>query len=295
MVRPVFLTGGKAALPEQGRLLVARHAGHRHPHTLDIGVAVDLAGVPHLRQEAPGNVQRPQQGVIPVQRPDIVEHGAAGVGPVGDVDFSAGELPHQPGVHRAEQQLPGLGLFPGTGDIVQDPADLGGGEVGVRHKAGVLPDIFLHARDLQQLVHQRGRAAALPDDGIADRAAGGAVPQDRGLPLIGDADARDVPGVHAALGHHLVHHAVLAGPDLHGVMLHPALPGVDLFKLPLPGADHLLPVIKQDRTAAGRALIQCKDIFCSVHAALRNRCSYRDCTPVPLPDATRLPAFVQLA
>ena len=32
--------------------------------------------------------------------------------------------------------------------------------------------------------------------------------------------------IHAALGYHLVHHAILAGPYLHGVVLHPALLGV---------------------------------------------------------------------
>ena len=32
--------------------------------------------------------------------------------------------------------------------------------------------------------------------------------------------------IHAALGYHLVHHAILTGPYLHGVVLHPALLGV---------------------------------------------------------------------
>ena len=32
--------------------------------------------------------------------------------------------------------------------------------------------------------------------------------------------------IHAALGYHHVHDPVLGGPDLHGVVLHPALLGV---------------------------------------------------------------------
>ena len=204
----------------------------------------------------PGDVQRLEQGVVPVQRADVVQHGAAGVGAVGNVHLAAGQLPDQPSVHRAEQKLPGLGLFPRTGDVFQDPLDLGGREIGVRHKAGVFPDIVCHAGGLEQLVHKGRGAAALPDDGIVDGAAGGLFPQDGGLALVGDANARNVSGVHAALGDHLVHHAVLAGPDLHGVVLHPALLRIDLLKFPLLHADNVLLVVKQDRPAAGSALIQ---------------------------------------
>ena len=39
-------------------------------------------------------------------------------------------------------------------------------------------------------------------------------------------------------------------------MLHPALMGVDLLKFPLLHADNVLLVVKQDRPAAGSALIQ---------------------------------------
>src|SRR5207244_11465518 len=37
-----------------------------------------------------------------------------------------------------------------------------------------------------------GGAAILPDDGVVDRLAGRAVPHDRGLALVGDADGGDV-------------------------------------------------------------------------------------------------------
>ena len=223
---------------------------------LNVGVAVHLAGVLHAGQDAAGDVQRLEQGVVPVQRADIVQHGAAGVGAVGNVHLAAGQLPDQPSVHRAEQKLPGLGLFPRTGDVFQDPLDLGGREIGVRHKASVFPDIVRHAGGLEQLVHKGRGAAALPDDGVIHRASGALVPQDGGLALVGDANARNVLGVYAALGDYLVHHAVLAGPDLHGVVLHPALMGVDLLKFPLLHADNVLLVVKQDRPAAGSALIQ---------------------------------------
>ena len=256
------LTLGKAPLPEQCSLLVPGNAGHRHLHPAQVGGAVDLAGIRHAGQDATGDVQRFEQGVVPVQGADVVEHGAAGVGAVGHMDFAAGELPHQPGVHGAEQDLARLGPLPRAGHVIQDPLDLGGGKIGIRHQAGILADVFRHAGLLHQLVHQRGGAAALPDDGIVDGAAGGLFPQDGGLALVGDADGVNVMDIHAALGHHLVHDPVLGGPDLHGVVLHPALLRVDLLKLPLLHRDDVLLVVKQDGAAAGGSLVQCKNILC---------------------------------
>ena len=76
-------------------------------------------------------------------------------------------------------------------------------------------------------------------------AAGLPVPDDGGLPLVGDADALDVADLHPGLGDDLHHHRVLAGPDLHGVVLHPALMGVDLLKFPLLDADDVLLVVNR--------------------------------------------------
>ena len=53
------------------------------------------------------------------------------------------------------------------------------------------------ARARAALAQRRG-AAVLPDDGVVDRLAGGAVPDTRGLALIGDADAGDVARPRAA-------------------------------------------------------------------------------------------------
>ena len=112
------VAGLKAALPEQRSLLVARNTGYRHIHALNVGIAVYLAGVFHTGQDAAGDVQRLEQGVVPIQRADVVQHGAAGVGAVGNVHLAAGQLPDQPSVHRTEQKLPCFGLFPCTGDVL---------------------------------------------------------------------------------------------------------------------------------------------------------------------------------
>ena len=41
--------------------------------------------------------------------------------------------------------------------------------------------------DIQGVIHQFGGTAALPDDGVVDGPAGLPVPEDGGLPLVGDA------------------------------------------------------------------------------------------------------------
>ncbi len=137
--------GGEAALAEQGGLLVAGHAGDGDAHALYVGVAVNLAGGAHLGQHGPGNVQGGEEGVVPVQGMDVKEHGAGGVGDVGGVDGPASELPQQPGVHRAEQNLPPAGLFPGPLHMVEHPLDLGGGEVRVGNQASGGADMLLQA------------------------------------------------------------------------------------------------------------------------------------------------------
>ena len=253
------LTGGKAGLAEEGGLLVAGHTGDGDLVALNVGVAVNLAGGEDSRQDGLRDVQRIQKGIVPAKGMDVVEHGAGGVGGVGGVDGAAGELPEKPGVHCAEEKLPPPGFVPGTLHMVQKPFDLGGGEVGVGKEAGGFFDVVGKAlRD--QVVHDIRRAAALPDDGVVDGPAGGLVPEDGGLPLVGDADSGDVPRGYAGFGDDLHHHGVLGGPDLHGVLLHPALLGVELGKLLLAGAYDVLRLVKQNGPGAGGALIQSQKI-----------------------------------
>ena len=110
-------------------------------------------------------------------------------------------------------------------------------------------------------VHPVGRPAALPADGVVGGQAGGSVPDHRGLPLVGKADGRDIPGVHAGLGDDLHHHRRLGAPDLHGVVLYPALPGVELGQLLLGKAQNVLLCVKEDGTGAGGALVESQNVI----------------------------------
>ena len=175
------------------------------------------------------------------------------------MDFSAGELPDEPGLHGAEEQLSPLGPLPGAGDVVQDPLELGAGEVGVHHQPGLPADGVGMAGGLELIAVAAG-PAALPDDGVAHRLAGGLVPDDGGLPLVGDADGGDIGGGSADLAHGLHRDAQLGGPDLIGVVLHPAGFGKDLGKFLLGRAAHLPLLVKEDAAVAGGPGVKGHDV-----------------------------------
>ena len=114
-------------------------------------------------------------------------------------------------------------------------------------------DALVQSLPLQVLAQLR-RAAALPDDGVVHRYACVPVPEDGGLPLVGDADTGDGPRRKA--GRRLCRSKALRLPDLHGVVLYPAGAGIVLGKAVLGhGGNAALPV-KDDGPRAGGALIQ---------------------------------------
>ena len=174
---------------------------------------------------------------------------------------AAGQFPHQPGVHSAEQDLAARSFFARFLNMVEDPLDLGAGKIGIRDQAGGLPDVVAQPLSYQ-VIHNACRTAALPDDGIVDRAAGVALPQDSRLALVGDADASHLGRGYACRCEHFEHGGVLGRPDVHRILFHPALMRIMLRQLVLPDRKDILLVVEQDRARAGRALVQGEDIFC---------------------------------
>ena len=148
---------------------------------------------PHLRQHRARHAQELQQLVVPVAGADVEQQRARRVGGVGGVHLAAGQPPQQKAVDRAEQRARRARPRARAGDVVEHPGDLGGGEIRIEQQAGLGRDRRLVALGLQ-LRADVGGAAVLPDDGAVDRPAGGAVPDDRGLALVGDADGGDVLG-----------------------------------------------------------------------------------------------------
>ena len=196
------LAGLEAALAEQGALLVARGAGDRDLAAVKLkgAVAVHMARGLDLRQHARGDVEQLKQFGIPAQVVDIIEHRAAGVGLVGDVDVAVGQLPDEPGVDRAEEQLAFLRPLARAGHVVEQPLDLRTGKIRIRHEPRLGADLVAPAR-FDDAVDDVGGAAALPDDGVGDRLAGLLVPDHGRLALVGDADGGNVCGRDAELAH----------------------------------------------------------------------------------------------
>ncbi len=81
--------------------------------------------------------------------------------------------------------------------------------------AGSWPSAFELRADI------RG-AAILPDDGAMHGLAGGAVPHDRGLALVGDADGGDVARGDIGFAQRLAAGGDGGGPDVLRLMLDPA-------------------------------------------------------------------------
>ena len=62
--------------------------------------------------------------LIPGEVKDVKHLGAGGVGIIGFKGFPAGEPKNLPAIHGAHTQLPCLGFFLDTGDILQNPSQL---------------------------------------------------------------------------------------------------------------------------------------------------------------------------
>src|SRR5467141_5215244 len=98
---------------------------------------------------------------------DVVEHGARGVARIGDVELTAREAPREPGGDGAEGELAALGARAQAGDVVEQPLELGRGEIRIDDEPGLRLNGLLQAFALQRLA-ARGGAPVLPDDGAVD-------------------------------------------------------------------------------------------------------------------------------
>ena len=94
----------QTGLPEEARVLVARHGGHGNCPAQDRRIQhADGAGcVHHLRQAGFRDAQQLQQVVVPVLGMQVKKHGAPGVGGVRHVGMPLHQVPGQEAVRRTE-------------------------------------------------------------------------------------------------------------------------------------------------------------------------------------------------
>ena len=250
----------EAGLAEQRRLLVTRDAAHGNGRTEEARLAEGMARREHRRQHRLGHSQRLQQRGRPGVAADVEQHRARGVAHVGGVHAAFGQLPQEPAVDGAEGQRALRGRGGRAANVLEQPSQLGAAEVGVDDQ----PRGLAHGIGLAlgaQLLAQRLGAPVLPDDGAVHRAAGVAPPQHGGLALVGDADGGDVGRREPRPHQRLLRHGELRGPDLVGVVLHPAWLRKVLGELALRHRHHAAAGVEDDGARAGSALVQRQQVF----------------------------------
>ena len=177
-----------------------------------------------------------------------------------------GQLPEQPRLDRAEQQLAALGARPRAGDLLEQPAQLRRGKISIDHEAGLLPE-YLRQTARLQLVAIGTRAAALPDDRVVDRLSRRLIPDDGGLALVRDADPGDLGRRRADALHRLDRNAQHRRPDLVRIVLDPAGLRKILMKFTLRHAANAAVPVEQDAAVRGRPRVKRHNIsfhiFCS--------------------------------
>ena len=189
---------------------------------------------------------------------NVVEVCTAGVGGVGDMHPAAGEAPDQETVHGAEAQFARRGAVTRAIHTIQNPRKLGAGEIGVEEQASLcrhhlfMAGILHHSADI-------GCAPVLPDNGVMNCLAGGAVPYDRRFALVRDpyGDGK------AAAGPRFFDHGagdVDGGlPDGFGIMFNPSIVREDLREFCRLLGQNGAGLIEQDGARAGGSLVDGND------------------------------------
>jgi hypothetical protein len=140
------------------------------------------------------------------------------------------------------------------GHVVEQPRELGRGEVGVEYQSRLLRDARLEAARAQPIA-SGGGAPVLPDDRVGDRRPGRAIPHHGGLALVGDADRGDVRRLDVGARHGFHRHGKLGAPDFSRVVLHPAWLRKDLAELPLGNRLDRPRTVEHDGARTGRTLV----------------------------------------
>jgi hypothetical protein len=172
---------------------------------------------------------------------------------------AARQPPHEIGIDRAEGEFAAFGAGARAGDIVEYPGDLGGAEIRIEPQACALAHQSLAAFSLQ-FGAGVGGAPVLPDDGVVDGIAAPALPDERGLALIGQTDRCDRARRLRRLGERLAHRGQRRAPDRLGIVFDPAGVGIKLRELLLRDCDRRRVGAEHQRAGGGRSLIDDEDV-----------------------------------
>lgn len=217
----------KTCLPESRSLLVASDTadGDRSSQQAFRCLAKISSAVAKFREQRPRYVEERKHLLAPAERAKIEQHGARGVRHIGGMNESSGEAEDEPAVDRAEGKFAAPGAKPSSGYMIEQPRELGRGEIRIDDEPRTGGDKRLAAAFLERATAV-SRATVLPDDRVMKGSAGRALPKHRGLALVGSPDRGNVPwrdtaGDDVAAGEN-------RPPDFLGIMLDPTVGGIDL-------------------------------------------------------------------
>src|SRR5690606_18112514 len=109
---------------------------------------------------------------------------------------------------------------------------------------------------LAEFSHERRRSTVLPNDRGSNCTPRARIPNYGCFTLVRDAYCCDVGGRQAVRAQQLFGHNQLTEPDLLGILLDPARPGIVLGKLALLDRPHLSGIVEENRTGTGGALVE---------------------------------------
>ena len=233
--------------------------GMAAPRTPLVGDAELGGAVLHLGQHRAGDIEHGEERVVPFAPVDVEEQRARGIGGVGDVDAAAGQPPDQIRIDRAEAQIAAHRFRAGAFHVIEQPGELGAGEIGIEQEAARGGDLRLAAGGAERRA-EIGGAAILPDNGRMDRLAGLAIPHHHRLALVGDADGGDIGRLEPGLANCASAGGDHRAPDLLGIVLDPAGFGEILGKLALRHAGDAELAIEDDGARGRRALVDGENV-----------------------------------
>ena len=251
----------ETGLTDQRRLLIAGNAANRNGRAeqIRIGHAKLRRRIQNFRKHRSRHAEKFQEFVVPASTVNVEQQRARRIGRVGGVDLAAGQPPEQVSVDRAEGELAARRLIGSAGHVLQQPCELGAGEIWIENKPGLGRECRLMAVRFQ-LRAQIGGATVLPDDGAMQRAAGRPLPQQRGLALIGDADRGDVARGRIGLAQGSAAGGKRRRPEILGIVLDLAVSRKMLREFLLrDGRDGSIGA-KQNRPRRRRALVDGKNV-----------------------------------
>ena len=172
---------------------------------------------------------------------------------------ATGDFPKQPCIHRAERELAARGGSAGAGSVVEQPCEFGRREIGIEAQPGFLRDERFGTFGAEANTGIGG-AAILPHDGTVNGFVGAAIPEQRGLALVGDADGGEISGGYFCPGERLGGAISLGVPEILGLMLNPAGLRIMLRKFALRGGDGVAVEVEDEGARRSRALVERQEI-----------------------------------